>query len=82
MDQIIVIIVLLVALIVTAVGILYKILPPPLTPPLPPSSTGSGQIQLIPQEVPIYFPRPIYPYPRLAFPVKPFTAPMRPPIRR
>jgi len=31
---------------------------------------------------PIYFPRPIYPFPRLAYPIRSFPPTIRPPIRR
>ena len=75
MQELIAIIVLLLALATVIVG--YNMSKTPILPP--PIASVSQPIQ--PQVVPIYFPRPIYPYPRLGFPVRKFSPVMRQPIR-
>lgn len=75
MQELIVISVLLLALVIVLVGYNMKSVPPVVQASVP----VSGSIE--PQLVPIYFPRPIYPFPRMGYPIRRFPPPLRPPIR-
>lgn len=78
MQELIAISVLLLALVVLTIGFHLKVSPVPLLSPAPnPPVSGSME----PQVVPIYFPRPIYPFPRLGYPTRGSPPPMRLPIR-
>ena len=77
MQELMAISVLLLALVVLIVGFHIKVSPAPLLspPPIP------APQPIEPQVVPIYFPRPIYPFPRLGYPIRRSPPPMRLPIR-
>ena len=75
MQELIAISVLLLALVIVLVGYNMK----PVQGVVQASVPASGPIE--PQIVPIYFPRPIYPFPRMGYPIRRFPPPMRPPIR-
>ena len=73
MQELVSILVLLLALIVILVGYNVKSAPSP----HPVVQATSQPIE----PLPIYFPRPIYPFPRLNYPIRGFRPPMRPPIK-
>ncbi|ADO00456.1 hypothetical protein WIV_gp112 [Wiseana iridescent virus] len=75
MQELIAMAVLLLALVVVIVGFQIK----PITSPVLQTSIPQQPIQ--PQVVPIYFPRPMYPFPRLGYPIRQFPPPIRPPIK-
>jgi hypothetical protein len=76
MQELIAISVLLLALVIVLVGYNMKSVSPVVVQA---STPISGSIE--PQIVPIYFPRPIYPFPRMGYPIRQFPPPLRPPIR-
>jgi len=67
MHEILAIIALLVTLIVLIIGYNQKT-------NVPPPKTTISLAPEVPQELPIYFPRPIYPFPRLAYPIRSFAS--------
>lgn len=76
MQEFVAIAVLLLALVVLLVGYQMK----PVTTPSSQTSISVPQ-PIQPQVVPIYFPRPIYPFPRLGYPIRNFPPPIRSPIK-
>ncbi|CCV02191.1 hypothetical protein IIV25_173L [Invertebrate iridovirus 25] len=74
MQELIAMAVLLLALVVVIVGFQIKPITSPVLQAVP-------QQPIQPQVVPIYFPRPMYPFPRLGYPIRQFPPPIRPPIK-
>ena len=75
MQELITISVLLLALVVLIVGFHIKVAQTPLLSPIPVPQP------IEPQVVPIYFSRPIYPFPRLGYPIRKFPPSIRSPIK-